>query len=93
MSIVGRDPGPHHTENIKAPLEDEPVCVRTPRKPVDEPLDGEVLQELIERAEGFPGIAEKALMHRRGGVVDVSCHYRSASRYGRMIFFTRQIAA
>jgi hypothetical protein len=41
---------------------------------VDEPLDGEVLQEFIEWAGGFLGLVEKTLMHRRGGVIVVSRH-------------------
>ena len=37
-------------------------------EPVDEPFDGEVLQEFIERPGGILGFVEKSLMHRRGCV-------------------------
>ncbi len=68
ISIVGRDTGLLHAQNI-TPLV---VCVGMwiPGKPVDESFDGEVLQEFIERTGRFPGFAEKAMMHRCGYVLD-----------------------
>jgi hypothetical protein len=80
ISIMGRDTGPLHAQNIKAPIEDESVRVRIFGKPVDESFDGEVLQEFIERTGRLPGFAEKSMMHGCGDVLDASCHYKSASR-------------
>jgi len=48
--------------------------VGTLGEPVDESFDSIVLQELIERAGGFLGFVEKALMNRCSGIPDVLCH-------------------
>jgi len=60
---------------------------------VQKTFHGEILEDFVERPIFIPSDVEKALANGRRRVHHKSPGQRRASRYGRMIFSTRQTRA
>jgi hypothetical protein len=86
--MVGRDWGARQAVSNKATLQNEPIRVGWFCQPIQEALHREVLKQFLKRAALRARLVEQALPD---GGADIASAHITASRYGRMTFWTRWI--
>src|ERR1700733_8335768 len=88
MSIVGHGDGRPPRGQQECTFEDKSIREKRLRQSVQESFHGEVLAEFMKRTVLRARFVEQSLPNRRAYIATA---HRTASRYGRMTFWTRLI--